>query len=161
MFRVGIGFDAHRFSNNRKLMLGGVQIDYKLGLEGHSDADVLLHALADALLGAAALGDLGTHFPEAEPAWKGAPSYVFVEKACTMTQEAGWQIANTDLIVIAQMPRMQPHREAIRKSVAAILQIDEGKISIKATTTDHMGFIGREEGIAAIAVVLLTNEPAT
>lgn len=158
MFRIGIGFDAHRFSNNRKLMLGGVHIDYKLGLEGHSDADVLLHALADALLGAAGLGDLGTHFPEAEPAWKGAPSYVFVEKACAMSREAGWQIANTDLTVIAQMPRMQPHREAIRKSVAAILKIDEGKISIKATTTDHMGFTGREEGIAAIAVVLLTNE---
>lgn len=157
MFRIGIGFDAHRFSNNRKLILGGVQIDYKLGLEGHSDADVLLHALADGLLGAVALGDLGTHFPEAEPAWKGSPSRVFVEKAYAMVREAGWQIANTDLTVIAQMPRMQPHREAIRKSVAAILQIDEGKVSIKATTTDHMGFIGREEGIAAIAVVLLTD----
>lgn len=161
MFRVGIGFDAHRFSNNRKLVLGGVQIDYKLGLEGHSDADVLLHALADALLGAVALGDLGTHFPEAEPAWKGAPSRVFVEKAYAMVREAGWQIANTDLTVIAQMPRMQPYREALRKSVAAILQIDEGKVSIKATTTDHMGFTGREEGIAAIAVVLLTNEPTS
>lgn len=161
MFRVGIGFDAHRFSNNRKLILGGVQIDYKLGLEGHSDADVLLHALADALLGAAALGDLGTHFPEAEPAWKGAPSRVFVEKAYAMVREAGWQISNTDLTVIAQMPRMQPYREAIRKSVAAILQIDEGKVSIKATTTDYMGFSGREEGIAAIAVVLLTDGSAS
>lgn len=158
MFRVGIGFDAHRFSNNRKLMLGGVQIDYKLGLEGHSDADVLLHALADALLGAAALGDLGTHFPEAEPGWKGAPSRVFVEKASTMAREAGWKIANLDVTVIAQMPKMQPHRDSIRKSVAAILRIEEGKVSIKATTTDSMGFTGREEGIAAMAVVLLTDD---
>ena len=158
MFRIGFGFDAHRFTNNRKLVLGGVHIDYKLGLEGHSDADVLLHALCDALLGAAALGDLGTHFPETDPSWKNVSSRIFVEKSMEMVRQKGWHIANADVTVIAQAPKMQPHRDPIRKSVAEILKIEAEAISIKATTTDSMGFTGREEGIAVVAIVLLEND---
>jgi 2-C-methyl-D-erythritol 2,4-cyclodiphosphate synthase len=158
MVRIGLGFDAHRFSNNRKLVLGGVNLDYKLGLEGHSDADVLLHALCDALLGAAALGDIGTHFPETDPTWKNVPSRLFVEQSLEMVRQKGWRIVNADLTVIAQVPKMQPHRDAIRKSVAEILKIETEAISVKATTTDFMGFTGREEGIAAVAIVLLDND---
>ena len=155
MIRTGTGFDAHRFGEGRRLMLGGLEIPGARGLQGHSDADVLLHALTDALLGAAALGDIGMHFPDSDPKWKGAASRVFVERACAMLAEAGWGIANADLTLIAQAPKIQPHRESIRGSIAAILGVDVKRVSLKATTTDHMGFIGREEGIAAQALVTL------
>jgi 2-C-methyl-D-erythritol 2,4-cyclodiphosphate synthase len=155
MTRVGMGFDAHRFGVGRALMLGGIEIAGARGLQGHSDADVLLHALTDALLGAAALGDLGAHFPDTDPKWKGASSRVFVETAASKLRDLGWTIANVDLTLIAQVPKIAPHREAIRSSVAQILGLAPELVSLKATTTDHMGFIGREEGIAAQAAVLI------
>jgi 2-C-methyl-D-erythritol 2,4-cyclodiphosphate synthase len=153
--RSGCGFDAHRFGDGRRLMLGGIEIAGTRGLEGHSDADVLLHALADALLGAAALGDIGMHFPDSDPQWKGTPSRKFVEYARQELGQAGWEISNVDLTVIAQSPKIAPFRTAIRRSVAEILELADDQVSLKATTTDHMGFIGREEGIAAQALVTI------
>lgn len=155
IFRSGLGFDAHRFSHNRKLILGGIEIAYDRGLAGHSDADVVLHALCDALLGAAALGDLGTHFPDSDAAWKGVSSKMFIERILEMLSHDQWKICNVDVTVIAQVPKISPHRDAIRKSIAETLKLDETAVSVKATTTDTMGFTGREEGIAAIAVVLI------
>jgi 2-C-methyl-D-erythritol 2,4-cyclodiphosphate synthase len=155
IFRSGLGFDAHRFSHNRKLILGGIEIAYDRGLAGHSDADVVLHALADALLGAAALGDLGEHFPDSDPAWKGASSKTFIELILEMLTHDQWKICNLDVTIIAQVPKISPHRDVIRKSIAETLKLDESSVSVKATTTDTMGFTGREEGIAAIAVVLI------
>ena len=153
MFRVGIGFDAHHFAKRRRLLLGGVEIPYSFGLQGHSDADVLLHALGDALLGAAGLGDLGTHFPDSDPKWKNAHSSVLIKKILTKLKR--WTLVNADLTVLAEVPKIAPHRVRIRRSVAKILGVPEKRINLKATSTDHMGFIGRKEGIAAQAVVLL------
>lgn len=158
MIRTGMGFDAHRFGEGRRLMLGGVEIPGARGLQGHSDADVLLHALTDALLGAAALGDIGMHFPDSDPKWKGAASRAFVERSCAILAEAGWEIVNADLTLIAQAPKIQPHREKIRVSIASILGVDEDRVSLKATTTDHMGCIGREEGVAAQALVTIQRK---
>jgi 2-C-methyl-D-erythritol 2,4-cyclodiphosphate synthase len=155
IFRTGLGFDAHRFSHNRKLILGGIEIAYDRGLAGHSDADVVLHALGDALLGAAALGDLGMHFPDSDPAWKGTSSKIFIECILDMLEPHQWKIGNVDITIIAQVPKISPHREAIRKSIAQALKLDESVVSVKATTSDTMGFTGREEGIAAIAAVLI------
>jgi len=155
MMRVGIGFDAHRYADHRKLMLGGVEIPHARGLRGHSDADVLLHALADALLGAAGLDDIGTHFPNTEDAWKDAESTLFIQRIMTMLGRKKWAVENADLTLIAESPRLAPYREAIKKSVARLLRVSPDAVNIKGTTTDHMGFIGREEGIAAQAIVLL------
>ncbi|HSE42765.1 MAG TPA: 2-C-methyl-D-erythritol 2,4-cyclodiphosphate synthase [Acidobacteriota bacterium] len=156
--RTGIGFDAHRFIEGRKLMLGGIEIPHSHGLRGHSDADVVLHAIADALLGAAALGDLGTHFPDTDPKWKGVASSIFITRILEMLSVDRWNISNVDTTVIAQVPKLLPHRAAIRKSIAEILKLNETSISIKATTSDTMGFTGREEGIAAIAVVVIQKD---
>ena len=156
--RSGLGFDAHRFVEGQKLMLGGIEIPHTHGLHGHSDADVVLHALADALLGAAALGDLGTHFPDTDPKWKGAASHMFIDRILEMLSADRWNISNIDVTVIAQTPKLSPHRAAIRKSVAEMLKLPETAVSIKATTSDTMGFIGREEGIAAIATVLIQKD---
>lgn len=155
MMRVGIGFDAHRYADHRKLMLGGVEIPHARGLRGHSDADVLLHALADALLGAAGLDDIGTHFPNTDDAWKDAESTLFIQRIMTMLGRKKWAVENADLTLIAESPRLAPYREAIKKSVARLLRVSPEAVNIKGTTTDHMGFIGREEGIAAQAIVLL------
>ena len=155
MNRVGIGFDAHQLIEGRKLLLGAVEIPYSKGLQGHSDADVLLHALTDALLGAAGLGDIGMHFPDSAPQWKNAASTVFVRKALEDVRQKGWEIENVDLTLIAQQPRIGAYREKIRRSIATILEIRRSQVNLKATTTDHMGFTGRGEGIAAQAVVLL------
>lgn len=157
-FRVGIGFDAHRFATDRPLMLCGVRIPYELGLVGHSDADVALHALCDALLGALALGDIGQHFPDTDQRYKGAPSSLFVQGVMAQVSERGWKIGNVDITIIAQMPKLSPHREAMRERVAELLGIDKEFVSIKATTTDQMGFAGRGEGIAAVAVAMLYSE---
>ena len=159
MHRVGIGFDAHRFAQHRKLILGGVLIRTKDGLMGHSDADVLLHALADAMLGAAGLGDIGLHFPDSDPTWENAPSPVFIGKILGMLKRKHFRVVNADLTIIAEVPKIQPYRDKIRKSVAAIVKIPEDRINLKATTTDSMGFIGRKEGIAAQAIVLLERKP--
>jgi len=156
-FRVGIGFDAHRFAPNRILRLCGVTIPYELGLIGHSDADVALHALCDALLGALALGDIGQHFPDTDPHYKDADSSTFLEAVMALVRERGWQVNNVDLTIIAQTPKLAPYRDAMRSRLAELLGVEIDAVSVKATTTDQMGFVGRREGIAAIAVVSLTR----
>jgi 2-C-methyl-D-erythritol 2,4-cyclodiphosphate synthase len=156
--RTGIGFDAHRFVEGRKLMLGGIEIPHTHGLRGHSDADVVLHAISDALLGAAALGDLGAHFPDADPKWKGTLSKVFIDRILAMLTADRWTISNVDVMVIAQVPKLSTYRTEICKSVAEMLKLSESAVSIKATTSDTMGFTGREEGIAAIATVLIQKD---
>lgn len=155
--RAGIGFDSHHFIEGRKLFLGGIEVPHDRGLNGHSDADVLLHALTDAMLGAAGLGDIGTHFPDSNPRWKDSPSRLFVEFTLQMLQEKGYRVGNVDLTIFAQSPRMQPYRPQIRASIAAMLQIPDNAVNVKATTTDGMGFIGRNEGIAAQAIVLIES----
>jgi len=156
-FRVGVGFDAHRFAPNRTLRLCGITIPHELGLIGHSDADVALHALCDALLGALALGDIGQHFPDTDPRYKDADSSTFLKAVMALVKEEGWQVNNVDITIIAQAPKLAPYRDAMRKRIAELLEIETDLVSVKATTTDQMGFVGRREGIAAIAVVSLTR----
>jgi 2-C-methyl-D-erythritol 2,4-cyclodiphosphate synthase len=153
--RVGQGFDVHAFAEGRKLILGGVEIAYERGLAGHSDADVLIHALCDALLGAAALGDIGTHFPDSEPAYKGADSRVLLREVARKLAAAGWRIINVDATVIAQAPRLAPHVPAMVANLAADLGLAASAVSVKATTTERLGFTGRGEGIAAQAIALI------
>ncbi len=155
--RVGIGFDAHRFADGRPLVLGGVRLDHPRGLAGWSDADALLHAIADAILGAAALGDIGRHFPPDDPAWKDAESREILAAAALLVARAGWSVENVDATVLAEAPRIGPHAEAMRAAIAAACGIAEDRVSVKATTMEGMGFVGREEGIAAMAVALLTR----
>ena len=153
--RIGHGYDVHRLIAGRKLVLGGVEIPYILGLDGHSDADVLLHAIMDALLGAAALGDIGRLFPDTDPAYKGISSVLLLETVAARIREAGYEVGNVDATVIAQKPKLAPHIPAMREIVARALGLDLDQINIKATTEEHLGFSGREEGIAAHAVCLL------
>lgn len=149
--RIGNGYDVHRLEEGEELWLGGIRIDHSHGLSGHSDADVALHAVVDALLGAVAQGDIGQHFPPGDPQWKGAPSARFVEHAVQLVQEAGYAVGNVDLTIICEAPKIGPHREAIRARLAGLLGVDLGCVSVKATTTERLGFTGREEGIAAQA----------
>jgi 2-C-methyl-D-erythritol 2,4-cyclodiphosphate synthase len=153
--RIGQGYDIHPFAEGRRLVLGGIEIPHRRGLEGHSDADVLLHALGDALLGAAALGDLGTHFPPSDPQWKGADSGDLLRRIVAEVKNEGWLVGNCDLTVIAEEPRLLPHRERIRSKIAALLGVAPGAVGLKATTNERLGALGRGEGIAALAVVLL------
>ena len=153
--RIGHGYDVHRLIAGRKLILGGVEIPYILGLDGHSDADVLLHAMMDALLGAAALGDIGHLFPDTDPAYKGISSLKLLAVVAARIREKGYEIGNIDATVVAQKPKLAPFIEAMRKETARVLQIDPDRLNIKATTEEHLGFSGREEGIAAHAVCLL------
>lgn len=153
--RVGQGFDVHAFCEGRKLMLGGVEVPYELGLAGHSDADVLIHAVCDALLGAAGLGDIGHHFPDNDPQYAGIDSMKLLEHVMGSLDELGWQVNNLDATIIAQAPKLAPYIEAMRESLASLLAIDVGRLNIKATTTEKLGFTGRGEGIAAQVVVLL------
>ncbi|MDQ0190381.1 2-C-methyl-D-erythritol 2,4-cyclodiphosphate synthase [Alicyclobacillus cycloheptanicus] len=153
--RVGLGFDVHRFAAGRKLVLGGVAIDSDLGLEGHSDADVVLHALMDALLGALALGDIGMHFPNSDPAYRGADSKELTRRVVAMVQEAGYEVGNADVMVLAETPKIAPYVADMRASMAQLLGCETGQVSVKATTMERMGFVGRKEGVAAQAVVLL------
>ncbi len=153
--RIGHGYDVHRLIAGRKLILGGVEIPYILGLDGHSDADVLLHAMMDALLGAAALGDIGHLFPDTDPAYKGISSLKLLAVVAARIREKGYEIGNIDATVIAQKPKLAPFIEAMRKETARVLQIDPDRLNIKSTTEEHLGFSGREEGIAAHAVCLL------
>lgn len=151
--RVGLGFDAHQFAADRRLVLGGVGIPHARGLEGHSDADAVLHALADALLGAAGLGDIGAHFPSSDPSIEGIDSARIVRRVVALLASAGWKTGNVDVTVVAQEPRLAPHIDAMRARIAALLDFDEVEpVSVKATTTDRMGSVGRGEGIAALAV---------
>ena len=153
--RIGSGFDVHAFADGDHVMLGGVRVEHERGVAAHSDGDVLLHALCDALLGALALGDIGRHFPPSDPQWKGADSRVFVRHCAQLVKGQGWRLGNADLTVICETPKVGPHAQAIRESIATILDVDPDLISVKATTTERLGFTGRGEGIAAQAVVLL------
>lgn len=154
-YRIGSGFDVHRLVEGRKCIICGVEIDYKLGLLGHSDADVALHALTDALLGAAALGDIGKHFPDTDPQWEGADSRKLLRGALDIIRNAGFEPVNVDITIIAQAPKMLPHIPKMRENVAADLCLDLDCVSVKATTTERLGFTGRGEGIAAQATALL------
>lgn len=154
--RVGTGYDVHALVTGRPLVIGGVTIPHARGLDGHSDADVLLHAICDALLGALALGDLGAHFPDTDPRWKGADSRALLRHVMTLVRGRGYAIGNVDATVIAQAPKLAPHIATMRGNVAADLGCEVSCVSIKATTTERLGFAGREEGIAAEAVVLLS-----
>ena len=157
MQRIGFGFDAHRFSNETRLVLGGVEIPLELGLKGHSDADVLTHAICDALLGAAAEGDIGTHFPDKDPKWKGASSLSFLKEVLSLLGSKGYSVVNIDTVIVCEKPRISPHVAEIRSSLAEATGLPEGVISVKATTTDGMGFTGRGEGIASYATVLIES----
>lgn len=153
--RVGQGYDVHRLVEGRKCIICGVDIPHDKGLLGHSDADVALHALSDAILGAAALGDIGKHFPDTDPKYKGADSRVLLRHVVALVKDKGYRIGNADVTIVAQKPKMLPHIEQMRKNVAADLEVDTDCVNIKATTTEKLGFEGREEGISATAVVLI------
>ena len=153
--RIGTGYDVHQLVPDRQLWLGGVLIPHSLGLLGHSDADVLLHAICDALLGAAALGDIGKHFPDKDPQYKNIDSKILLRQCGELLQREGYRIENIDSIVVAQQPKIAPHIPAMRQTIADTLGIDVSQVSVKATTTEHLGFEGREEGISAHAVALL------
>ncbi|MCP8971088.1 2-C-methyl-D-erythritol 2,4-cyclodiphosphate synthase [Ectobacillus ponti] len=155
MFRIGQGFDVHAFAEGRPLIIGGITIPYEKGLLGHSDADVLLHTIADACLGAIAAGDIGKHFPDTDPAFKDADSAVLLERVWEIVNEHGYELANLDCTIIAQRPKMAPHIEAMRSRISELLGTSAENVNVKATTTEKLGFTGREEGIAAQAVVLL------
>ena len=153
--RIGTGFDVHAFAPNRRLIIGGVDIPYELGLDGHSDADVLAHAVCDALLGAARLGDIGALFPDTDPAYEGADSLVMLAHVAEVVRNEGFAIEDVDTVIIAQQPKMTPHRDAMRCNLANAMGIPVESVGVKATTTEHLGFTGRKEGIAAQAVCLL------
>ena len=152
MVHVGIGYEVHQLVAGRKLVLGGVEIPHTKGLDGHSDADALMHAICDAVLGALGEEDIGHFFPNTDPRWKGVPSKIFLEEAARQAGKRGAKIVNIDATVIAQAPKIYPHIAEMKKRIAAALGVTEKQIGIKATTNEHMGFIGREEGIAAMAV---------
>jgi len=156
--RVGCGFDVHAFGAGEFVMLGGVRVAHTRGVVAHSDGDVLLHALCDALLGAAGLGDIGQHFSDTDPQWRGADSRRLVASVLAMLRARGFAVVNADLTVLAQAPKVAPHRDAITRQIAALLGIETGRVNLKATTTEGLGFLGRAEGIGAQAVVLLSEE---
>lgn len=156
--RIGQGYDVHRLAEGRRLVLGGEEIPSDRGLDGHSDADVLLHALGDALLGAAGLGDLGDHFPPGDPAWKDASSVDLVRRILELVRARGWTVVNCDLTLIAEAPKLAPYRESIRRRIAGLLGIGVDAVGLKATTNERLGALGRGEGMAALAVVLLSDE---
>lgn len=154
-FRVGSGFDVHRFAEQRRLVLCGIEVPYEKGLLGHSDADVALHALMDAMLGAASMGDIGKHFPDTDERFKGADSVKLTEHVVALLQEKGWRVNNADITIIAQQPKLAKYIPAMRSKVASVLRIEEECVNVKATTTEKLGFTGRGEGMAAEAVVSL------
>lgn len=155
--RIGNGYDVHRLVAGRKLVLGGVDVPYSLGLAGHSDADVLVHALCDALLGALGAGDIGAYFPDTDTKWKGASSFLFLREIVSMCKGKGFELANADSVLVAEKPKLAPHLPAMKKNIASTLGIAIDQINIKATTTEKLGFAGRGEGIAAYAVVLMVK----
>lgn len=158
MVKTGIGVDVHGFTKGEELTLGGVNIPCDKSIAGHSDGDVVIHAIVDALLGAVGGGDIGTHFPSSDPRWKGTSSRLFLQRARELVDEAGGQISHVDCTVILQEPTIAPYIPEMRRIIAADLAIDSGQVSIKATTTDHLGFTGRKEGIAALAVATITSK---
>ena len=153
--RIGHGYDVHQFADGRKCIIGGVEIPYEKGLLGHSDADVLLHAVSDALLGAAALGDIGTHFPDTDPAFKGIDSTLLLQKTVGLLQQQGWQVNNADLTIVLERPKLKDYKPLIQKKLAELLLIADDQVSVKAKTNEGMGFLGRGEGVAvAVAVTI-------
>ncbi len=158
LFRTGNGYDVHRLTENRDLIIGGVNIPYEKGLLGHSDADVLLHAVMDALLGAAALGDIGRHFPDSDMKYKGISSLILLRETGRLIREAGFEVGNIDATIIAQKPKMAPHIEKMRQNVAETLGIGTDQVNIKATTEEGLGFTGRGEGIASLATALIWKD---
>ena len=155
--RVGIGYDAHRLSESHALVLGGVEIPFEQGLKGWSDADVVVHAIIDALLGAAALGDIGSHFPANDPAYEGISSIALLSRVSSLLRAQGWRIGNIDATIVAQRPLLHPFVDQMRQNISQALSISKSQVGIKATTTEGLGFTGREEGIAAYAVALVEN----
>lgn len=155
MMRIGLGYDVHAFSEGRKLVLGGVEIDHERGLLGHSDADVLAHALADAVLGALRAGDIGKLFPDTDPAFAGASSIELLERVGRLAAEQGWRVVDADCVLVMERPKISAHRDAMRANLARALGVDVESVGVKATTTERLGFEGREEGAGAHAVVLL------
>lgn len=155
--RIGHGYDVHRLTPGRALILGGVEIPCELGLDGHSDADVLIHAVMDALLGAAGLGDIGIHFPDTDPAYKGANSMKLLEKVGEMLKNAGYAVGNIDVTMIAQRPKLSPFIPKMRENIAAVLGLDPGQVNVKATTEEHLGFTGQGQGMACHAVCLIEH----
>lgn len=153
--RVGFGYDVHKWSAERPLILGGITIAHEMGLYGHSDADILLHAITDALLGALALGDIGTHFPDTDSTYKGADSAFFLEKAYELVGNEGYKLGNIDATIVMERPKLLPFIPSIRERIASILSVELDQVSIKATTSERMGFIGRDEGAAVMATVLI------
>ncbi len=156
-FRIGQGYDVHRLVPNRPLILGGVRIEHSLGLDGHSDADALLHAITDALFGAASLGDIGRHFPDTEPAYKGADSRILLKECARLLRKNGWEIINIDSTIIAQKPKLASYMPKIVASIAQTLEIDESQVNVKAKTNEKLGFEGEEKGITTQAVALITR----
>lgn len=156
--RIGHGYDIHRLVEGRPLILGGVTIHHSLGLDGHSDADVLVHAVMDALLGALALGDIGRHFPPDDPQWRGANSLVLLQQVAALVREQGWRVVNVDTVLVAERPRLQPHVASMSANMATQLGITPDRVGVKATTNEKLGPEGREEGISCSAVVLLVHD---
>ena len=156
--RVGFGFDVHEFEVGRRLILGGVDVPHSAGLKGHSDADVVIHAVVDALLGAAGLGDIGQHFPDSDPQFKDINSRILLRNIAGLLDEQGWNISNIDITVVAQVPKIQPHSAMMQKNIAEDLKISDELVNVKATTTESLGFIGRKEGIAAWAITALVSK---
>jgi len=154
-YRIGIGFDVHAFADNRKLIIGGVDIPFEKGLAGHSDADVLLHAISDALLGSISAGDIGQHFPDTDPKYKNANSLTLLKHVYELVQRKGYSVGNIDAVITAQRPKLATHIPLMRKNISDVLQTEIENISIKATTTEKLGFVGREEGLSAFASVLI------
>ena len=157
LIRIGNGYDVHRMVEGRKLILGGVEVPHSMGLDGHSDADVLVHALCDALLGAISVGDIGAYFPDTNPEWKGISSLLLLKEVMRMCREKGFEIANVDTVIVAQKPKLASHLPEMKKNIVSVMNIKTDQINIKATTTEKLGFAGREEGIAAYAVALLVK----
>lgn len=156
-YRIGFGYDVHRLESGYPLWLGGIQIEHSVGLEGHSDADVVLHTVCDALLGAAALGDIGVHFPPTDMQYKGIDSKILLERTCQLVRAQGYEIGNIDVTIAAEAPKLNPHIPKMRTTMARVMNIEEEQISLKATTTERLGFTGRQEGMAAYAVALILS----
>ena len=156
--RTGIGFDVHAFADERKLILGGIEIAHEKGLAGHSDADALLHAVTDAMFGSLSLGDIGTHFPDDDPRYKNADSTVFLKRAHELIRNKGYYLNNIDVVVMLQIPKIAPYVQKMKENMSKILEIGSDRISIKATTTEKLGFVGREEGISVMAVVTVVRK---
>jgi 2-C-methyl-D-erythritol 4-phosphate cytidylyltransferase/2-C-methyl-D-erythritol 2,4-cyclodiphosphate synthase len=156
-FRAGFGYDAHRLVEGRPLILGGVEVPFEMGLDGHSDADVLLHALIDAILGAASMGDIGTHFPSSNPTLSGISSRAMLEQVVEMMHEGGWRIENVDGTIVAQRPRLTPHTPRMKSAIAKVCGIEEERVNVKSKTTDGLGFTGAGEGMAAYCAVMLSR----